>query len=239
MASFILSPLFMISFTLRNFPSEGCVFFFNILYKEVHNGKTVLVTGASRGLGSVIARTLVAKGFQVVINYNQSQTAAEQLMQELGAQTIALQADVRNREQVNAMVASAIDHFGHIDAVVNNALVNFKFDPDAQKSFKDLSWDDYQAQLDGTLKASFNVIQSVLPQFIEHKQGSVVNIGTNLYQNPVVPYHEYTTAKASIIGFTRNIAAELGQYGITANVVSGAYLKQQMPVQLRHRKYLI
>ncbi|HDM3615846.1 TPA: SDR family NAD(P)-dependent oxidoreductase, partial [Staphylococcus aureus] len=62
--------------------------------------KTVLVTGASRGLGSVIARTLVAKGFQVVINYNQSQTAAEQLMQELGAQTIALQADVRNREQV-------------------------------------------------------------------------------------------------------------------------------------------
>ena len=89
------------------------------------------------------------------------------------------------------------------------------------------------------MKASFNVIQSVLPQFIEHKQGSVVNIGTNLYQNPVVPYHEYTTAKASIIGFTRNIAAELGQYGITANVVSGAYLKQQMPVQLRHRKYLI
>jgi len=214
------------SFTLRNFPSEGCVFFSLIFFiRRFTMAKTVLVTGASRGLGSVIARTLVAKGLQVVINYNQSQTAAEQLMQELGTQTIALQADVRNREQVNAMVASAIDHFGHIDAVVNNALVNFKFDPDAQKSFKDLSWDDYQAQLDGTLKASFNVIQSVLPQFIEHKQGSVVNIGTNLYQNPVVPYHEYTTAKASIIGFTRNIAAELGQYGITANVVSGGLLK--------------
>ncbi|PTH59899.1 SDR family oxidoreductase, partial [Staphylococcus arlettae] len=55
--------------------------------------------------------------------------------------------------------------------------------------------------------------------------GAIINIGTNLFQNPVVPYHEYTTAKAGLIGFTRNIAAELGQYGIRANVVSGGLLK--------------
>ena len=66
--------------------------------------------------------------------------------------------------------------------------------------------------------------------------GRIINIGTNLYQNPVVPYHEYTTAKAGLIGFTRNIAAELGQYGITANVVSGGLLKQQTQVQSRHLK---
>ncbi|MGO3726422.1 SDR family oxidoreductase, partial [Staphylococcus carnosus] len=110
-------------------------------------------------------------------------------------------------------------------AVVNNALVGFKFDPTAQKAFPDMSWEDYQQQIDGTLKAAFNVVQSVVPQFIEHQSGSIVSIGTNLYQNPVVPYHEYTTAKAALIGFTRNIAAELGQYGITANVVSGGLLK--------------
>ena len=67
--------------------------------------------------------------------------------------------------------------------------------------------------------------QAVLPQFKGRKSGSIVSIGTNLYQNPVVPYHEYTTAKAGLIGFTRNIAAELGAEGIRANVVSGGLLK--------------
>src|SRR5699024_10955628 len=89
----------------------------------------------------------------------------------------------------------------------------------------ELAWDDYQNQLNGTIKAAFNVVQSVMPQFIERKSGVIVSIGTNLYQNPVVPYHEYTTAKAGLIGFTRNLAAELGQYGINANVVSGGLLK--------------
>ena len=129
------------------------------------------------------------------------------------------------RAEVNRMVKVAKEHFGNIDIVINNALVNFKFDPNQQKNFKDLTWEDYQQQLDGTLKAAFNVTQSVIPQFIEKQEGRIINIGTNLYQNPVVPYHEYTTAKAGLIGFTRNIAAELGQYGITANVVSGGLLK--------------
>lgn len=64
-----------------------------------------------------------------------------------------------------------------------------------------------------------------MPQFLERQQGIIISIGTNLYQNPVVPYHEYTTAKAGLIGFTRNIAAELGKFGIRANVVSGGLLK--------------
>src|SRR5690625_2799104 len=64
-----------------------------------------------------------------------------------------------------------------------------------------------------------------MPQFISKQSGDIISIGTNLYQNPVVPYHEYTTAKAGLIGFTRNIAAELGEYGINANVVSGGLLK--------------
>ena len=67
--------------------------------------------------------------------------------------------------------------------------------------------------------------QAVVKQFISRETGTIVSIGTNLYQNPVVPYHEYTTAKAGLIGFTRNIAAELGQFGINANVVSGGLLK--------------
>lgn len=188
--------------------------------------RTVLVTGSSRGLGAAIAKTLIQQGFQVIVNYNQSKEAAEELIAEVSKdQAIALQADVTNRDEVEKLVSQATEHFGQIDVVVNNALVGFKFDSNKQKSFKDLKWEDYQQQLDGTLKAAFNVSQSVIPQFIERGAGSIISIGTNLYQNPVVPYHEYTTAKAGLIGFTRNIAAELGQYGINANVVSGGLLK--------------
>lgn len=188
--------------------------------------KTILVTGSSRGLGATIARTLASEGHQVIINYHNSKALAEQLVAEIGAeQAIAIQADVTSRSEVDQLIDEGTKHFGKIDVVVNNALVNFKFDPVKQKAFVDLAWEDYQQQIDGTLKAAFNIVQSVASQFIERKQGAVISIGTNLFQNPVVPYHEYTTAKAGLIGFTRNIAAELGQYGITANVVSGGLLK--------------
>ena len=188
--------------------------------------RTVLVTGSSRGLGATIARVLVKNGFKVVINYYKSKGAAEKLVSELGVENaIALYADVTKRQDVENLIQSATTHYGQIDVVINNALVDFKFDPMAQKSFIDLNWEDYQKQLDGTLKAAFHVTQSVLPQFIKRNSGSIISIGTNLYQNPVVPYHEYTTAKAGLIGFTRNLAAELGQYGINVNVVSGGLLK--------------
>lgn len=188
--------------------------------------KTVVVTGGSRGLGAVIIKTLAQQDFQVVINYYQSKEAAEKLVAEIGEdKAIAIQADVTNRKEVDQLMNMATEHFGQIDAVVNNALIDFKFDPIKQKSFKGLSWDDYQKQLDGTLKAAFNTSQSIIPQFIERKNGSIISIGTNLFQNPVVPYHEYTTAKAALIGFTRNLASELGVYGIRANVVSGGLLK--------------
>lgn len=188
--------------------------------------RTVLVTGGGRGLGASIVKTLAQQGFKVVINYYQSKDAAEKLASEIGEDNaIAIQADVTNRAEVDELIKQATDHFGQIDVVVNNALVDFKFDPTKQKSFTELTWDDYQKQLDGTLKAAFNIAQSVMPQFIERQNGSIISIGTNLYQNPVVPYHEYTTAKAGLIGFTRNIASELGVHGIKANVVSGGLLK--------------
>lgn len=188
--------------------------------------RTVLVTGSSRGLGATIVKTLAQQGFQVVINYYKSKDAAEKLVSKIGEENaIAIQADVTNRKEVDKLIKKATEYFGQIDVVVNNALVDFKFDPNKQKTFTELTWDDYQKQLDGTLKAAFNVVQSVIPQFIERQNGSIISIGTNLYQNPVVPYHEYTTAKAGLIGFTRNIASELGLHGIKANVVSGGLLK--------------
>ncbi|MDK9849569.1 3-oxoacyl-ACP reductase [Staphylococcus equorum] len=188
--------------------------------------KTILVTGSSRGLGATIAKTLSQQGYNIIINYYKNKSLAEDLVSDIGSDhAIAIQADVTNRNDIDHLIEQATQYFGKIDVVINNALVGFKFDPTQQKSFTDLAWDDYQQQIDGTLKAAFNVTQSVMPQFLERQQGIIISIGTTLYQNPVVPYHEYTTAKAGLIGFTRNIAAELGKFGIRANVVSGGLLK--------------
>ncbi|MDN5637063.1 MAG: 3-oxoacyl-ACP reductase, partial [Staphylococcus equorum] len=179
-----------------------------------------------RGLGATIAKTLSQQGYNIIINYYKNKSLAEDLVSDIGSDhAIAIQADVTNRNDIDHLIEQATQYFGKIDVVINNALVGFKFDPTQQKSFTDLAWDDYQQQIDGTLKAAFNVTQSVMPQFLERQQGIIISIGTNLYQNPVVPYHEYTTAKAGLIGFTRNIAAELGKFGIRANVVSGGLLK--------------
>ena len=129
--------------------------------------RTVLVTGSSRGLGAVVAKTLAEKGFRVVINYYKSEEAAEKLVHEIGRENaVAIQADVTDREEAEGLIAKGTEYFGQIDVVVNNALVGFKFNPDEQKAFTELTWDDYQKQLDGTLKAAFNVVQSVMPQFI-------------------------------------------------------------------------
>lgn len=156
------------------------------------------MTGSSRGLGATIAKTLAERDYKVVINYYKSKEKAEALVEEIGKEkAIAIQADVTDRKQVDTLVSEATKYFGQVDVVINNALVDFKFDPYAQKPFKDLAWEDYECQLNGTIKAVFNVIQSVVPQFIERKNGTIISIGTNLYQNPVVPYHEYTTAKAA------------------------------------------
>lgn len=188
--------------------------------------KTVLVTGSSRGLGAEIALQFARSGYNVVINYFQHAQLARQIIHEIGSdKAIAIKADVRERAALDVMTNTIIDKFGSIDVVVNNALVNFKFDPLAQKKFDDLTWNDYQQQIDGTLKGAFNVIQSILPVMKKQRSGHIVNIGTNLFQNPVVAYHEYTTAKAAIIGFSRNLAVELGEYGINVNVVSGGLLK--------------
>ncbi|HEX6593769.1 MAG TPA: 3-oxoacyl-ACP reductase [Bacillota bacterium] len=190
--------------------------------------QVVLVTGASRGLGREIAKAFHREGAKVVINYFQSKDKAEALVNELGeTRAIAIQADVREQTEVEEMFKRARDHFKQpIATVVNNALMDFKFDPIEQKSAEAINWNDYVKQFEGSVKASLQTIQAALPAMKENKFGRIINIGTNLFQNPVVPYHEYTTAKAALLGFTRNMARDLGPHNITVNMVSGGLLQK-------------
>lgn len=186
----------------------------------------VLITGSSRGLGLAIARAFHAHGANIVLNYIQptSFSSATLAAQELSA--IAIQADVTNPESVRSVFAHAEAHYNRpISIVVNNALAPFPFNGDARQKMEEITWDKFDAQFKGAVQAALNTTQAALPGFEKLGHGRIINIGSNLVQNPVVPYHDYTSAKGALLAFTRTCAAELGLKNITVNMVSGGLLK--------------
>lgn len=186
----------------------------------------VLVTGGARGLGLAISQTLIAEGARVVVNYLSSQVVAEQLATKFPQQVFAYQADVTDKAQVEQLFAAAEAHFGTaITSVVNNALIHFQFNGDARPKMEELTAQHLQQQFDGAVVAALNTTQAALPKMKAQGFGRIVNIGTNLVQNPVVPYHDYTAAKAALLAFTRTAAHELGEFGINVNMLSGGLLQ--------------
>ncbi|AYD66947.1 SDR family oxidoreductase [Achromobacter sp. B7] len=186
-------------------------------------GKVVLVTGASRGIGAEIARSFAREGATVVVNYLRNTAAADSVVaqcQAAGGDAWAVQGDVGVPDAVRAMVDGIVQDAGRLDIVVNNALRPYAFDPRQRTAFDALQWQDYQSQFDGAVGAAFNVCRAALPHFKQRAQGCIVNIASNLVEHPVVPYHDYTTAKAALVAFSRNLAVELGPYGVRVNCVA-------------------
>jgi len=186
-------------------------------------GKVVLVTGASRGIGAAIARAFAAEQATVAVNYLRNAEAAARVVGECrqaGGDAFAVQADVTQPEAASGLVERVVEEAGRLDVLVNNAFRAYAFDPEQRATFGDLSWTDYQAQFDGSVGAAFHLCKAVLPHFRRRAQGSIVNLVSNLVENPVVPYHDYTTAKSALVGFSRNLASELGPLGIRVNCVA-------------------
>ena len=187
----------------------------------------VVVTGAGRGLGLAIARAFAREGARIVVNYFNSRQSAEALVRELGDdRAVAIRADVTDPEQVNSLVAAAHSHFGSpVTTVVNNALAEFSFNGDGRERAETIRWEAFRSQLDGSLRGALNTTQAVIPGMRDAGFGRIITIGTNLFQNPVVPYHDYIAAKAALLALTRTLAADLGSYGITVNMASGGLLR--------------
>ncbi|WP_258110097.1 SDR family NAD(P)-dependent oxidoreductase [Alicyclobacillus sp. SP_1] len=182
------------------------------------NGKVVLVTGGGRGIGAETARILASRGAAVVVNYLSNSEAANSLVDELtkrGSQALAIQADVRDEEQVQHLVSTTVDKFGRIDALVSNAAMSF-----VRKPFLEMSWSEFSPKLNDELKAAFTLTQVVLPHMIQNRYGRIVYVSTGLANHPQVPFIAHGTAKAGLSSFGKYIAKEFGAHGITANVVS-------------------
>lgn len=187
--------------------------------------QTVIITGAGRGLGAAIAAAFAREGAKVAINYRNSRIEAEALAASLGDRARAFQADVRDSEAVKRMVAEVKDTLGAPTTVVHNALTDFSFNGDARSKLDQMTWGEMTSQLDTAVKGALNLIQAARPDMATAGFGRIITIGTNLFQNPVVPYHDYTAAKGALLSLTRTAAAELGPSGITINMVSGGLLR--------------
>lgn len=189
-------------------------------------GQIALVTGSSRGLGLSIARALHNHGATIIINYNNPQSEEWASVAAQSLQGLSVRADVTDEVQVKDLFARAEAHFGSpISIIVNNALGDFKFNGDGRKKLEDISWSDFNLQLKTTLQGALNTTKAALPGFRRLGGGRIINIGTNLVQNPVVPYQDYTSAKGALLAFTHTTAAELGPENVTCNLVAGGLLK--------------
>lgn len=187
--------------------------------------KTVIITGASRGIGRAIAKKMILNGYNVILNYNHSIEEVQNLLEEMKEykQNIEIyKADVSNREEVNNMVDFTLKRFKSIDILVNNAGIA------EDKLFLDITEEDWDNMMNVNLKGVFNVTQSVLNHMISEKKGKIINIASIWGMVGASMEVHYSTSKAGIIGFTKALAKEVGPSNITVNSVSPGVIKTDM-----------
>jgi len=185
-------------------------------------GKTALVTGASRGLGAAIARTLAARGARVAINTYGSPERAGRLVDEIsltGGSAKAFRADVRDEAAVRAMVGEVAHALGPIDIVVCNAT-----GPQPFLSLEDLTWQYCLDQLEFFVKSPMLIAQAVIPSMKQRRYGRIINIGSEVFEKGVPKFSAYVAAKGAQLGLTRSWAMELAEWGITVNLVAPGWI---------------
>lgn len=194
------------------------------------DGKTALVTGASRGIGKAIALALAAVGAKVAVNYARSAEAAEAVVKEIadmGGEAIALKADVSKADEVDAMVAAVMDRWGQVDVLVNNAGIT------RDTLLLRMKPEDWQAVIDLNLTGVFLCTRAVSKIMLKQRSGRIINISSVVGEMGNAGQANYSAAKAGVIGFTKAIAKEVAPRGITVNAVAPGFIATDMTHDLK------
>ncbi|MBO5524508.1 MAG: 3-oxoacyl-[acyl-carrier-protein] reductase [Roseburia sp.] len=192
-------------------------------------GKVALVTGASRGIGSAIAKSLAREGAFVIVNYNGSKEKAEAVVSEIkaaGGDGVSVQCDVSDFTACGAMIENCIKEYGHIDILVNNAGIT------RDNLLMKMSEEDFDAVLNTNLKGAFNTIRHMSLYFLKQRAGSIINISSVSGVIGNAGQANYSASKAGVIGLTKSVARELSKRGITCNAVAPGFIETEMTEQM-------
>jgi 3-oxoacyl-[acyl-carrier protein] reductase len=182
--------------------------------------KTVLVTGASRGIGAACAEIFAENGYNVIINYNNSQEKAEALAEKTGG--LAYKCDVSDPAATGKMIEDIIEKYGKIDVLVNNAGISIT------GVFDLVSDEDAKRLFDINVFGTLNCSKKVLPYMLKRKYGKIINISSMWGQTGASCEVHYSAAKAAVIGFTKALAKEVGASGINVNCVAPGMIMTDM-----------
>ena len=189
------------------------------------NGKTALVTGASRGIGRAIALELAREGAKVAVNYQSNDERAKEVAYDIGkfgGACVLAKANVGDPKEARALVRQVAEQFGHLDILVNNAGIT------RDKMLAKMTDEDWLEVIQTNLNACFFCTSAAIPIMTAQSYGRIVNVGSMNGQVGAIGQANYSASKGGIIAFTRTAALELARSGITVNVVHPGYTETDM-----------
>lgn len=187
--------------------------------------KTVIITGASKGIGQSMAELFATKGYNVLINYNNSKECALNLYNRLNNENlsaITFKADVSKRNEVDLMMKFCVEKFGGIDVLINNAGIS------QSKLFTDITEEELDEIINVNFKSVFYCSQSALKHMISNKRGKIINISSIWGMVGASCEVHYSATKAGIIGLTKALAKELGPSNIQVNCIAPGVIQTDM-----------
>lgn len=193
------------------------------------NGKSALVTGASRGIGKAIALELAKQGANVAVNYAGSEAKAQAVVEEiqqLGVKAFKIQADVANESSVKDMVKEVIGQFGTIDILVNNAGIT------RDNLLMRMKEEEFDQVINTNLKGVFVCTKAVTRQMMKQKSGKIINVSSIVGVSGNPGQANYVAAKAGVIGLTKSTAKELASRNIFVNAVAPGFIATDMTDEL-------
>ena len=187
--------------------------------------KTIIVTGASRGIGAAIVKMLAKEDYNIVLNYNKSEEIAKKLQEEFtkqGKNVEIFKADVSKREEVKKLIEFTINKFEKIDVLINNAGIS------QTRLFTDITDEDWNNMLNVNLNSVFYMTQEVVPYMIHEKEGCIINISSIWGITGAACETHYSVAKAGVDAITKSLAKELGPSNIRVNSIAPGIIDTDM-----------
>jgi len=191
--------------------------------------KTVIISGATRGIGRAIALELAGVGADISFNYLKSDLEAKELEEKisgLGVRVKSFKADIRDYKAVKSWVDNTMESFGRIDVVVNNAGIT------RDKALAFMEPQEWHAVIDTNLNGTFNLTRAVIIAFIKQRSGVIINVSSISGIRGLPGQTNYSASKAAIIGFTKSLAREIAPYNIRVNAIAPGFIETDMLKEL-------